>query len=320
MISNQRKLQHLYWRTGFGPLPLKLGELSLENEIKRLFADSKKSTPLVLKDWNPLLAKEFKQMSDADKTAYRKQERQARLHIHHDILDRYTSGKESLREKMTFFWMGHFACRIANPELVVKYFNTVNSSSVDKFGVLLKNMIRNAALLQYLNNNQNRKSSPNENFARELMELFTLGIGNYSEQDVKEGARAMTGWGFDRFGEFVLRQEHHDNGIKKFLGEEGNFDGDDLVRILLSKKQCAHFITSKIYRYFVNDIPDEKLIAELSTKFYDSGYDTELLMKNIISSNWFYGESNTGVKIKSPVELIVGMIKNFKNNPTPPAK
>ncbi len=236
MISNQQKIQHLHWRAGFGPQLELSSNNNLKSEIDALFLNSKTGTPLTLKNWDPLLAKEFKNMDAADKVAYRQQERQARLQLNEDILDRFTYGKDALRQKMTLFWMGHFACRIANPQFIVKYYNTINSHALGKFGNMLQAMIRNASLLQYLNNNQNRKSSPNENFARELMELFTLGIGNYSEKDVKEGARALTGWGFDRFGEFVIRKEHHDTGNKVFLGENGTFDGDDLVRILLSKK------------------------------------------------------------------------------------
>jgi len=321
MISDQQKVQHLYWRMGFGPPLRSVSEFSLKEDISILFSNSKNKTPLTLHDWDPVLAKEFRNMTTEDKAAYRKQERQARIQINQDILDRFVNSKESLREKMTFFWMGHFACRIANPVFIVKYFNTINSLALGKFDVLLKAMIRNASLLQYLNNNQNRKSSPNENFARELMELFTLGIGNYTEQDVKEGARALTGWGFDRFGEFVIRKEHHDTGNKKFLGKEGNFDGDDLAGIILSKPQCAHFITKKIYKFFVNDVPDEKIVQDLSTKFFNSGYDVELLIQNIVSSEWFYSEENTGTKIKSPLELMAGMIRNFNikfENPATP--
>ncbi len=312
MRLQQQKIQHLYWRIGFGPAPESNLKMSITDAVSLLFKSSQKITPVEIKNWDPKLASEFRNMEAADKAAYRKQEKQARLQINQDIINRYAFGSEQLRNKMTFFWMGHFACRIANPLFIVDYYNTINSNAIENFGDLLKAMIRNGALLQYLNNNQNRKSSPNENFARELMELFTLGIGNYSENDVKEGARALTGWGFDRFGKFVFRKEHHDNGNKIFLGENGMFDGDDLVRILLSKKQCARFITSKVYKFFVNESPDEKIINQLADKFYDSGYDIEILMKNIFNSEWFYSEQNIGSQIKSPIMLLAGMIKNFK--------
>lgn len=311
MISSQINIQHLFWRAGFGPSPDKTSVVSLSDNITNLFKASQKITLLEIKNWNPVLASELKNMNTDDRADYRKQERQARLQINQDILDRYAFGEELLRNKMTFFWMGHFACRIANPVFIADYYNTINTNSLGNFGDLLKSMIRNGALLQYLNNNQNRKSSPNENFARELMELFTLGIGNYSEKDVREGARALTGWGFDRSGKFMIRKEHHDTGSKEFLGEKGLFDGDDLVRIILEKKQCARFITLKIYKFFVNEIPDETIINDLAEKFYNSSYDLQVLMKNIFTSEWFYAEKNIGSQIKSPIVLLTGIIKNF---------
>ncbi|MDQ3049702.1 MAG: DUF1800 domain-containing protein [Bacteroidota bacterium] len=311
MTNNQHKIQHLHWRAGFGPRQFVRADTKLEDEISVLLKNSKNVEPLQLKNWDPALAKEIKNMNAEERAAYRKQERQARLQINQDIQNRYAYGSNSLRDKITLFWMGHFACRIANPVFIIKYYNTINNHALGKFSDLLKAMIRNAALLQYLNNNQNRKSNPNENFARELMELFTLGIGNYNETDVKEGARSLTGWGFDRMGEFTIRNEHHDTGIKNFLGEQGNFNGDDIVRIILSNKQCARFITSRIYAYFVNDVMNEKIINELSNKFYASGYDLDALMKNIFTSEWFYDEINTGSQIKSPLVLLTGIIRNF---------
>ncbi|MBL0340463.1 MAG: DUF1800 domain-containing protein [Bacteroidetes bacterium] len=212
---------------------------------------------------------------------------------------------------MTLFWMGHFACRIGNPKFMLTYYNTIGENALGSFGDLLKSMIRNAALLQYLNNNSNRKANPNENFARELMELFTLGIGNYSEKDVKEGARALTGWAFDADGNLLIRTEHHDNGVKTFLGQTGNFDGDAIVKILLEKKECATFIVTKVYKYFVNAIVDKNSIEALSTSFFKSGYNIELLLKNIFLSEWFYKKENIGTRIKSPIELISGMAKHF---------
>lgn len=162
-------------------------------------------------------------------------------------------------------------------------------------------------MFQFLNNQQNRKGHPNENFAREVMELFTLGRGNYTENDVKESARAFTGWGFGADGNFQNRPKAHDTGSKTFLGKTGNFKGDDILKIILEQKTTAIFITIKIYKFFVNEILDNTIIAKLSDGFYASNYDIRKLMTNIFSSNWFYDEKNIGAKIKSPVELIVGI-------------
>ncbi len=312
MDSLQQKVQHLHWRAGFGPSTDISGARSVKDEVNLLFSNSKNHVPLVNEGWMPLAVRDYRNLDAASKTEYRQQEKEGRLKLNQEILTRYTSAKGILREKMTFFWMDHFACRIANPVFVVNYYNTINAGALGKFSDLLHAMVRNPALLQYLTNNLNRKLSPNENFARELMELFSLGIGNYTETDVKEGARAMTGWGFNRDGKFIIRDEHHDNGIKNFLGEKGNFDGDAIVDIILKKKRCAEFITTKLYRFFVNETVDEKIIATLSEEFYNSGYNIGALMFTMFTSDWFYLPRNIGSRIKSPVELMAGMTKIFR--------
>jgi uncharacterized protein (DUF1800 family) len=143
------------------------------------------------------------------------------------------------------------------------------------------------------------------------MELFTLGRGNYTEKDIRHAARAFTGWQFRGNGEFFFNERQHDAGNKTFFGKTGNFTGEDILQMLLENKQTARFITSKIYRYFVNDTPDETIIAVLSEQFYRSGYDIAQLMKSIFTADWFYQPSAIGSRIKSPVELLVGMQQTF---------
>jgi uncharacterized protein (DUF1800 family) len=162
-----------------------------------------------------------------------------------------------------------------------------------------------------LNNQQNHKNHPNENFARELMELFTIGRGNYTEQDVKESARAFTGWGFDKDGNFLTRPFQHDNGQKTFLGKTGNFAGEDIIGILLEQKQTARFICNKLYKYLVNEIPDPAHVDAMADMFYNSGYEITPLLEYVFTSDWFYDEKNTGNLIKSPVELVVGLSRQF---------
>jgi uncharacterized protein (DUF1800 family) len=139
------------------------------------------------------------------------------------------------------------------------------------------------------------------------MELFTMGRRNYSESDVKEGARAFTGWSFNLRGEFMERPFLHDNGTKTFLGKTGNFDGDDILDIILEQKATAKFITQKIYKFFVNEELDSEKVQFLSDRFYQSNYNIQELMNDIFASEWFYEEKNIATKIKSPVELLVGI-------------
>ncbi|PZF71480.1 DUF1800 domain-containing protein [Taibaiella soli] len=227
-----------------------------------------------------------------------------------------------LLEKTSLFWHGHFACRIDNPYFQQDLLQNIRSNALGNFGDLLKAVSKSPAMLSFLNNQQNRKQHPNENFAREVMELFTLGRGHYSEDDVKEAARAFTGWGFDQSGGFVFRERAHDEGRKKFLGKEGNFNGDDILNILLAQKQTSVFITQKLYRYFVSDTrTDERRVNELAKYFYHENYDIGKLLEKMFTEDWFYDDQNIGAKIKSPVELIVGYMRTvplrFTNEKTP---
>ena len=147
-------------------------------------------------------------------------------------------------------------------------------------------------MLSFLNNQQNKKQHPNENIAREVMELFTLGRGNYTENDIKEAARSFTGWGFNYQGEFQFKQKQHDSGSKTILGQTGNFTGEDVLNILLEQKQTSKYITQKVYKYFVNDNIDNEKVEWLSKRFYSSNYNIADLMKDIFSSDWFYDAKN----------------------------
>jgi uncharacterized protein (DUF1800 family) len=217
------------------------------------------------------------------------------------------NSEQQLREKMSLFWHGHFASRNLNILYQQQLLDVIRRNALGNFGDLLAGVSKSAAILNFLNNNQNRKGHPNENFAREVMELFTLGRGHYTESDVKEAARSFTGWGANIAGEFVFRRAHHDDNKKTFLGKTGNFTGDDVLNIVLEQKQTARFIAGKVYKYFVNETADEHIINLLADRFYQSHYNIQALMKDIFSSDWFYDEKNIGSKIKSPIELIVGI-------------
>ena len=188
-------------------------------------------------------------------------------------LNTMTNSEAQLREKMSLFWHGHFACRIQNSFFHRNCYIQSRTNALGNFADMLKAVSKSPAMLQFLNNQQNRKLHPNENFAREVMELFTMGRGNYTENDVKEAARAFTGWGFNAKGEFVFRKNQHDNGSKTFLGKTGNFDGDDILNMLLENKQTANYISKKIYRYFVNEDVNEANQQWLSKRFYSNNYN-----------------------------------------------
>lgn len=162
-------------------------------------------------------------------------------------------------------------------------------------------------MLNFLNNQQNRKDHPNENFAREVMELFTLGRGNYTEHDVKEAARAFTGWSATIKGEYIFRRAQHDFESKTVLGQTGNFDGEEVLDILLKEKQTAKYITQRLYKFIVNEELDKDRVEWLADRFYKNNYEISPLLEDIFTSDWFYDEKNVGAKIKSPIELLVGI-------------
>jgi len=168
----------------------------------------------------------------------------------------------------------------------------------------------------YLDNVSNRKGEPNENFAREVMELFTLGEGHYSEQDVREAARAFTGWSLDRHhGEFRFRPRLHDYGEKTVLGHRGDFDGDDVLDILLDQPATAEFITAKLWREFISPTPDPRAAKRLAAVFRASHYEIKPLLRAMLTSDAFYAPQNRAVLVKSPVDLIVGTLRLLDMHP-----
>ncbi|WP_080059260.1 DUF1800 domain-containing protein [Spirosoma aerolatum] len=317
--QDMARLRYLYSRAGFGATPAELAEAShksLRKAVRQLFKDSEAITDLqvVTPDQNET-KKQLKGMfqnGQLDRNMLKERIRENAEKVR-DLnlqwLDHMATGKAALREKMALFWHGHFACRTQgrNPLFMQQYANVVRQNALGRFGDLLMAVSKSPAMLQFLNNQQNRKNAPNENFAREVMELFTLGRGNYSEHDIKEAARALTGWQFTPEGQFIFRQQVHDDGEKTIFGKTGNFNGDDVIAMLLENRQTARFITAKLYRFFVNETEDARRIDELADQFYKSGYDIAGLMETIFNADWFYDVKNMGAHIKSPVELLAGI-------------
>lgn len=328
-ISLQTKNQHLLWRAGFG-IDLQniniLSNTKSKNLLNNLFKgaaeipvyidvadESLKTIYSSIGENNMMggLDKLVDKFTKEQRQEIRKQSRQDIKKLNLKWIDEMTNDTTALREKMSLFWHGHFACRDQNIFQQQNLLHIIRTNALGSFKDLLVGVSKSAAMLAFLNNQQNKKQHPNENFAREVMELFTLGRGNYTENDVKEAARAFTGWSFQLKGEFVFRKNQHDDGNKTILGKFGNFDGDDVLNILLEQQQTAKFIAQKIYKYFVNDNVDADKVEWLSKRFYNSNYNIAELMKDIFSSDWFYNEKNIGSKIKSPVELLVGIRKQL---------
>jgi uncharacterized protein (DUF1800 family) len=311
-LSNQKKVQHLYSRAGFGADYATFSSmLSAGEQVDLLFDKSRSFSPIVVVDKSLLPRKEVKDLPKLKQLGLLAEAVRYGKELNVSWIRQMSDTDAVLREKMCFFWHGHFACRTLNPVFAQDLNNIQRQHALGNFKELLTAVSKSPAMLEFLNNKQNRKQHPNENFARELMELFTIGRGHYTEQDIRESARAFTGWSFDVQGNFELKSTHHDEGDKLFMGQRGNLGGEDIIEILLSQKQTAHFICSKLYRFFVNDEVDELQVTKLAELFYSSGYDIRRVMIEIFKSDWFYSEKNIGAKIKSPVELLIGMNRSF---------
>jgi uncharacterized protein (DUF1800 family) len=182
--------------------------------------------------------------------------------------------------------------------------------ALGKFEPFLQAMSKDPAMLAWLDSNSNIKGRPNENYARELMELFSLGVGNYTEKDIREAARAFTGWGTNG-DDYEFNPYFHDNGIKTVLGQTGNFNGDDIVRIVLKRPVAARFLVRKLYRDFVSEqqVPPDSLIEPLADSFRKSDYDIAQLMRTMLSSRHFFSDYAFRQRIKSPVEYVLGSVR-----------
>ncbi len=229
----------------------------------------------------------------------------------HWWLKRMAFGPSPLQEKLTLFWHGHFVTSDKDERsamLMWRQNELLRTHAAGNFRTFVRAVARDPAMIDYLNNNSNRKAHPNENFAREVMELFTLGIGNYTEQDVKEGARAFTGWAHDG-DDFVYRKFDHDKDVKHFMGRVGTFDGDDVIEILLEQKQCAKFIAAKLFRYFVYEEMDDGLVESVGNELREARYDLRPLLKVLLTSKAFYGPLAVGTQIKSPIHFVLGTVR-----------
>lgn len=229
-------------------------------------------------------------------------------------LFRMAYGKRPLEEKLTLFWHNHFATgssKVNNPKAMYDQNQLFRQYALGNFRELTQAVAKDPAMIQWLDNNTNRKGNPNENFARELFELFTLGIGNYTEQDVKEAARAFTGWFARPDTGFTFQRNQHDDGQKSVLGHIGNYNGDDVVDFAVRHPATARFLTTKLWSWFAYEDPEPALISRLADRFAASDYDVKGLMRDILLSDEFYSDKAQRALIKNPVEFTVGLVRGL---------
>ena len=228
--------------------------------------------------------------------------------------NRMLTSPRPLQEKLTLFWHGHFATseeKVHDFRKMQLQNETLRQHANGNFRDLLLAVAKDPAMLAYLDASANIKGAPNENFAREVMELFSMGVGYYTESDIREAARAFTGWNYSNLN-FVVNAAQHDDGPKTVLGHTGNFDGEQIIDILLAQPATADFIAGKLYRYFVREALSPELQKQLGQILRDKNYDIGTFMETLLLSNDFYSEASRRTRIKPPVELMISTYKKME--------
>lgn len=305
-----RKVIHLYNRFGFGVNATdikKLSKISFEQKLE------KENVELLKLDLSEYDGIKINGLSKAKKKALRKAAIKKKNELNVLWIKQMISSDNIIQEKMNLFWHHHFSCIIKNPIYGQQFTNIIRQNATGNFNKMVLEISKSAAMIDFLHTKQNKKSHPNEDFARELCELYTLGRDQeYTENDIQEIARCFSGWKHQFSGTFFIHTKQHDYGTKTIFGKTGNFSGQDVIDLILEKKACAYFICENIYKYFVNPVVNPIHVNELANIFYSNAYDIKQLIIYIANSKWFYEDENILAKIKSPIEFIVGLSRQFK--------
>lgn len=230
-------------------------------------------------------------------------------------LKRMVESPRPLQEKLTLLWHGHFATQdsvVQNSYALYHQNQLLRENAAGNFGALLYGIVHDPAMLRYLDNNRNVKGQPNENLAREILELFSMGVNQgYSEADIVQAARALTGYTSDGPGSFRVVQNAHDLGDKTVFGATGPWNGDDLVRLILAQPATARFVSTKLWEFFAYDEPAPETVDRLATVLRYHNYEIEPALKNLFLSAEFYGTRAVGTQIKCPIQLVVGGLRDL---------
>ncbi len=311
-----RAVEHLLNRAGFGARQEEIDEgvqLGRDALVDRLLTVDEVVEPFFVERIDWLERREKKEMSQEDREKIEKElrERDRKQLVDYTAwwYDRMMSGRSPTVERMVLFWHGFFATAIEPGHRsyeTLKQNQVMREHALGSYAKLLRSMTADPAMLQYLDNQVNRKGNPNENFARELMELFSLGEGNYTEQDVKEAARALTGRQ-ERKGAYFFDKKSHDDTEKTILGERGKFDGDDLVDILLKQPACARWVARRIIEHFEGVEPSKERVERYAALLRKNDYEVKPMLAALFRDPEFYRDEVVGVRVQGPVEYMVGL-------------
>ena len=315
--------RHLLNRTGFGASPVEITAfigLTRKQAVEQIMSGLSDQPQSSLPAWTSNAAPNHwhrPNLSTRKQRKYREIRNAEVQSLRHWWVNEMISTTSPQNERLALFWHNHFATAYSgiNSQAVSIYRQhmMLRKHSIGNFRTMLKSIIRDPAMLNYLDNNASFKGKPNENFAREIMELFTLGEGNYSEQDIKNAARALTGYGYSQIYDqrFVFKNWNHDAKEKSLFGQSGNFNGDDLVDLILEQPAAARFITAKLWRVFIGDINSKsKKLTSIANRFRGSDYDLKTLYRSLLMSKDFWHQDNRASIVRSPVSLAIGAIRS----------
>jgi uncharacterized protein (DUF1800 family) len=315
-------VRHLLGRTGFMPSPAEVREwvgLAPEVAVERLIEGARRAEP---RHAAPAFTREpirtpYGRLADDDaRQAARQQARADVVALTAWWLQEMRDSAAPLAERMVLFWHNHFATSMQKVQQAQGMFiqhQLLRRHALGSFREMLHGIARDPAMLVYLDGAANRVEAPNENFAREVMELFTLGEGQYGEQDIKEAARAFSGWRVSR-EEWTAqyRPRQHDGGEKALLGRRGRFDADAALDVMLEQAAAPRFIVSKLWREFISPTPDAAAVDVIAQRLRSSGWRIDVALRELLMSPAFWAPANRAVLIKSPVELAVGTPRQFE--------
>jgi uncharacterized protein (DUF1800 family) len=325
----QHGARQLLTRAGFAPSTSevdRLAGLTQRAAVERLLEEATDSAATPPPAWigeRIILPRELRRLSDEERRGELQKQIRMGLELRGWWLTEMTTTRSPLTERMTLFWHNHFVSaqpKVPWSQLMYRQNVLLRRHALGRFDVLLHDIAKDPAMLVYLDTALNRRGAPNENFAREVMELFTLGEGRYTEADIKEAARAFTGWSFDpQSGRFVFRRLLHDGGDKLVLGRRGAFDGDAVLDILLAQPSTAEFIVGKLWREFVSPSPDPVRVRAIAAAFRASGWRIDRAVGELLNQPEVVDRDEENALVKSPVELLVGLVRQSGGTLAAPA-
>jgi uncharacterized protein (DUF1800 family) len=325
---------HLLNRAGFGTAPA-AGALSIKDSpetwVNRLLDVPTQPDPEDAPAWTreptmtPAEFKKIRQLPEQERReqfqALQRMDRRNSNSLSSWWMDRMLNGSYPFQEKMTLFWHGHFVSsrdKVKRGDILWQQNNLLRYQGLGSFRDLTISVGRDAAMLVYLDGTKSKRASPNENYARELMELFTLGEGHYTEEDIKEAARAFTGWTVNRISPKAnFRERQFDDGIKNFFGKSGNFNDENIIDIILSEDQAARYLTKKLWEYFAYRNPEPEIIESLAASFKENDYQIKPVLKEMFLSQPFYSKQAMRTQIKSPIMWLSSLVRILDLEPFP---